>query len=425
MTILKSSGSTYVAQLSTAFGGLVVAVLLARLLGPEGRGVAAIAVLLPAVFAALVNPGFASVFMRSDPVDGPTVSWVPFVHLSIWLATAVASVPFAGAALALARVGAGDALLFLSAWPLVPLSLYNSAVTYLAIRMDQVATRSLAVVLQSAASTLTAAALLSAGAGPISVVVAVAIGLGVSTALLSARVLADLDIWRWRMSTRTFIGMLQYGIRGNVGQLAQFLNYRLDSLLLAVIAGPQAVGIYATATSVAESTGYISSAVAVAAYPRLAADGEALVDVLTRWSVVLTLVSAVLLALASPLLIPALFGSAFSGAILPMDLLLPGVVALAPARLLSVAITARGHPGLASAPFVAAVGVTIVLDVLLIPELGAFGAALASSCAYAVAAAIIVLTYRALTAASVRGLLVLNRRDILAVSDLIHGSWRQ
>ena len=46
--------------------------------------------------------------------------------------------------------------------------------------------------------------------------------------------------------------MLAFGLRGYVGNLLQFFNYRLDLFIVGILLGPAAVGIYTAAIGLAE-----------------------------------------------------------------------------------------------------------------------------------------------------------------------------
>jgi O-antigen/teichoic acid export membrane protein len=77
------------------------------------------------------------------------------------------------------------------------------------------------------------------------------------------------------------------------------------------------------------------------------------------------------------------FSSAFIGAYVPMLALLPGVVLLGGAKVLTNEIAGRGYPQYNSLNAGLALVLTVVFNLWLIPSHGPLGAALASSIAYA------------------------------------------
>jgi O-antigen/teichoic acid export membrane protein len=86
----------------------------------------------------------------------------------------------------------------------------------------------------------------------------------------------------------------------------------------------------------------------------------------------------------APFLIPAAFGHEFKDAVVPLELLLPGVVLYAPVTVLVVYLSVRrGEPWWSLIVAVASLAVTLGSALLLIPGHGANGAAEASSIGYA------------------------------------------
>ena len=83
-------------------------------------------------------------------------------------------------------------------------------------------------------------------------------------------------------------------------------------------------------------------------------------------------------------MIPLLFGDAFRGAVRPLVLLLPGVVAYAPVTILVVYLTVRrARPRLSLYVSLIGLVVTAAMSIVLIPSYGASGAAIASAIGYA------------------------------------------
>ncbi len=94
------------------------------------------------------------------------------------------------------------------------------------------------------------------------------------------------------------------------------------------------------------------------------------------------------------LLLPRLYGAAFAPAVSPACVLLIGLAVEGGAAVASAYLLGVGRPGLNTAAMGAGVVVTIALDVLLIPRHGALGAAAASSAAYLVNTALLILQAR-------------------------------
>ena len=166
----------------------------------------------------------------------------------------------------------------------------------------------------------------------------------------------------------------------------QFFNYRLDVFVLNFIAGPAAVGVYTVSVRLAELVWQMPNAASFVIFPRAAARSSHEMNRFTprvfRWTLVLTATAALGLAVIARPAIRFIYGSAFDGAFLPMLLLLPGVVLLGGGKVLANDVAGRGFPHYNAIVSGTCLILTVLLDLLLIPDHGAAGAAVASTVAY-------------------------------------------
>jgi O-antigen/teichoic acid export membrane protein len=202
-----------------------------------------------------------------------------------------------------------------------------------------------------------------------------------------ARPAYDLPAWR-RAAIPTLLA-----------DLALLARQNIDLILLGLIAGPASAGIYFAATRIASLLGLIEFAVAAAFGHRFARAAEGAPDELARLhgeARRLTfgpgLAAALVLALGTPLIL-TLFGRDFGGAIIPTLILIAGAalrLVLGPAEDL---IAMGGHPEAVLRANAAGALVIGLGCALLVPGLGATGAALA---AFAGTAASMVILARAI-----------------------------
>jgi Na+-driven multidrug efflux pump len=98
----------------------------------------------------------------------------------------------------------------------------------------------------------------------------------------------------------------------------------------------------------------------------------------------------------------------------PMLILLPSMWFLGTGQVVTGDLRGRGRPGLSSVLAGITAAVTIALDLLLIPPLGADGAALASAVAYTVFGIGSLVAISRLSGLSIRSLVLPSRRDFAA-----------
>jgi O-antigen/teichoic acid export membrane protein len=190
----------------------------------------------------------------------------------------------------------------------------------------------------------------------------------------------------------------RFGVRAWLGSLATYLGFRLDQVLMGFMSTRAELGLYAVAVNAAEIPLYVPQSVSNTLLPIVAADeGErrqARAIRVYRLVTLLTLALVLAGMAAGPFLIPFAFGDAFEGSVSPFLWLLPGAVGFVASSIFSAALAATSAPGLSSVGPAATLVVGLALDVVLIPRLGADGAAIASTAGFIAGGAAAVLAFR-------------------------------
>lgn len=190
---------------------------------------------------------------------------------------------------------------------------------------------------------------------------------------------------------------LRYGLKSYIANLSSFANYRLDSFLVNSMAGASQVGLYSVGVSLAEMTWYVPNAVSAALFPKVPTldpdVSKKLTARLCRQILIILVPFTLVYLFIGSWLIPVIYGARFSEAIAPFVWLMPGMIALALAKIISADFAGRGKPQYATYSSTLTLVVTVVLDILLIPRLGITGAAIASSVAYSVATGLVIRFY--------------------------------
>ena len=211
---------------------------------------------------------------------------------------------------------------------------------------------------------------------------------------------------------------IRYGIRAYPAGVVSFLNLRSDQFLLGYLAGTASVGIYSVAVTVAELLLFFPRALATALMPRItgadSTSAKHMAASACRHTVGGALLSAVVL-VPIGLLIPVLFGEAYRPSVVPFFLLLPGLGAYALAPVLSTYFSGQLGRPIVTSLFA---GMSLALDVILVwalvPRLGVPGAALASTLAYTVTVVAMVTYFRRLTGVGLREMLAVRMEDLAA-----------
>jgi O-antigen/teichoic acid export membrane protein len=221
---------------------------------------------------------------------------------------------------------------------------------------------------------------------------------------------------------------LTFGTKSHLSHVISLGNWRLDQWFVGGMAGSRELGYYSVAVSWAEALYILPGALRNVQRPDLvrAARREAGRQAarVFRVCVLVTLPPVLVMLAAAPLLCEVVFGAEFSESVDDLRWLLPGTFGIVALRLLGDALIAQRRPLLVSAATAVALVFTVVLDIVLIPNLGGLGAAIASTVAYTVAGL-------AVGAVFVRGLdvrpgdLLWHRGDLSFLTGKVRSRLRQ
>jgi O-antigen/teichoic acid export membrane protein len=432
MRFLRDSSVTLFASAGTFVVGAVTSVIVARALGPEGKGVFTLVFLLPALLASLGSFGLsaANVFFlrRGQAAAGTLLSNGILFALAISLAvSAILALGWRWIAPAiLPGVSPGLAAIGILTLPLALLMDYALSLLlgYQRLLRFNVAGFGAAAI----SLVFLAAALLLLRPDPAEAAVAKLLATIVSAAvvLLALRGAAGRERFQLRPRLEVLRRSLSYGAREHLGNVAMFLAYRVDLFFVAAFAGAKAVGIYSIAVMLAEVFFYLPNAISTVLFPRLAGSDLSRSGIEAARATRVTSFVVGAGALVSIPLVAPIIGFAFSSAFLPAApaylALLPGIYALCLSKVLSPYFTgAMGKPGLAARAAIIAVAVNVPLNVLLIPSFGIVGAAVASSIAYAVHAVLLVRLFMRHAGISLGSILVPRSEDLRWIVANVRG----
>jgi O-antigen/teichoic acid export membrane protein len=388
-TPLVRSGTITLASRLFVFGlSLVAGVILARTLGPYGRGVYALALVAPSAVTLVANLGISQALTyhlarktyRVEQLIGQAIA------LAVILGGIATLLLVAVMALAGKWILPGVALnLVVIAAASIPLALFF----YFSLSFEQGLENFIgfnALYLVNAAALVLLLIPLYLARGNVTLAVTAWSLSWIPTAAVGLFLLSRAGRLNIRLDLQVAKPLLRFGIVGYLSFMTNYLNFRLDTFLVNIFANPTQVGFYAVAVGLAEIIWYVSSAAATVLAPRVASAEAATSDITTgrvsRVVFATSLLGALALAVVAPLLIRILFGSAFSPSVVAVWLLLPGIVTLSVARVLSSYLLGRNRLKVDFFASLAGLAMTLVLDLTLIPRYGFVGAAIASSVAY-------------------------------------------
>jgi O-antigen/teichoic acid export membrane protein len=383
----RQAAATYGTQLLMAVFGLASTIIVARALGPAGRGEYAVAVAIGAIGVQLFNLGLPSAnsyFVARDRTLLPSL-----------LANALCASFLFGAAAALA-VGVelllwgraplhGPLLWFSVLW--IPVGLAYLLTVNLLMGLLEVRLYNIVELLNRALATaLVIGAVLLGARTPAEVFLPVLLGMifGFGIALLAVKKFVQ---GRASLSFDLFRRNFHLGWKAYLSCLFCFLLIRIDLLMVKSMQGSTAAGYYSISGSVADYLFLLPVAVGTILFPKLSGMlNDEQKRALTVKAVVGTglglLALLVTLGLSASWVVPFLFGRAFAPAVPPILLLLPGILFMGLQVVMVQYVNSRGFPVSVVVLWVLTTVLNIGANLWTIPRYGINGAAVVSSISY-------------------------------------------
>ncbi len=394
-------GQTFAARIGQLTISLLTSVLIARGLGPEGRGVFAVASAVSGIIVQIANLGLHSAntyyVARTDgravgalsgnaillsliSIPVCIVIWVGFHYLGD-------NAPLKGVILVLA----------LSA---VPIALLYMQLQNIILGLQEVKPINTVELIVSLSGLMMMAVIVVEGIAEVTLIYAVTI----VTQIIGV---CALMIWVFRHgNTRFSISIdllgrsLSYGFKAYISTIFSFLVFRVDTLMVSHFRGDRETGQYAIAMSLINMMYILPTVAATLVFAKMCGMHDIRERILlgVRYGAAVSAIMVLAAMLAMPLsewIVTFLFGVDFVAAAKAFVCLLPGLLAMSGEIIVRKALTSDGyHKGVLWNWGIGFL-VNLFLNWILIPSYGISGAAMASSSAIALVALLnLVLLYR-------------------------------
>lgn len=390
MNLVRNVSLTVVANFVHAAAAAAAAVVVANTLGSAGAGTFAQVRVIPTVIASLLGAGvtIANPYMVASkryPVQAITETTVALALVMGglgWLGWLLGgSLLHAHVYTELSREAA---LLVGASIPLHMLRFYLNSIQQ---GMMTFRGANLVVCIEEVASLLLVLPLLFGVQAGANLIVLASVGGTFCSCALAVALL-------WYQGVRPFpwlhwniaVDSLRFGMKGHVGRIANLLTWRLDVMILTLLASVEVVGYYSVASKVAEMFRPLSAALNFVLRPFIASlsaeEARTRTVRLYRWSFGINLAAVLLLGLVARPLIVRFFGPEFEVAVPALYILLIGLAARGSEGVISGYNVGIGRPEYNTYTALIGLVITVVGDVTTIPTWSLIGAAWTSTVAY-------------------------------------------
>lgn len=419
MSFLKQSAVTLGTQILLMFIGVATGVVVARVLGPELKGQAALLGMLTEVLFMCGSLGLGSAFSffiakkRYPSQQIMTLAIVAALLLGVlvnalfYLSWPLHSAVWSGIPFKLVIIS--TALVFIS--------LFSNYLVRIIVGYGKIYSMNIAGALKTILNFILVVLLVfSLHFGLNGVVYSLCLASMVEVAFLAIVLRKDIRprfFWNGDFLRATF----SYGVKAHALLIINFLNYRLDIFLLQYLTGDSSkVGYYSLAVGMAELMWLFPNSLVAPLFSGIAQSDTLDRSVITlrtcRWSLLfLSIVAVAGIFLGRPF-IHLLYGVEYLPSFIPFLLLLPGVCLFPLFKLLIIDLSARGYPGYGTITSMIALVINVGANIILIPRYGGAGAAIATSLSYIVMAGLSVLFFVRISKHSVLELFTFDKQEI-------------
>jgi O-antigen/teichoic acid export membrane protein len=425
-SVRKTTMGTFAAGLTAFVMNLGMGIITARLLGPNDRGLFALAAVLPHTVVTFVKLGLAQASIYSikrERVDPALVAGQVLMIALVGSALAVAGMyVFKFEALHVLLKGA-PVLCFAFSMFCVPFLMIESHFFGILQGLGQF-------------SIFNRRRLLGSGLSLVGMFVALVVLHGGLLAALGVTAILTVVLDSWLIGTVYRIcgirfnwdgplleRLLKFGVKSHLQGIATHLHFRADIYLVAAFLNPSQVAFYSIATRLAELLLFVPESLGLVIYPHQAGSALNEVQELTarscRHVMFTTTLGGIVLMLIGPRVVVSWYGHAYAPAGPPLYYLMPGVVMMSLFFMLSRNFTSQNRQGVNIFASGAALGCNVLFNLFLIPRMGISGAGLATLLSYSLATVILGSTYLMESGKSMREVFVIRSSDLAVYRHLL------
>ena len=222
--------------------------------------------------------------------------------------------------------------------------------------------------------------------------------------------------WKWRWRPAVMWLLARRGVSFALALFVLGLNYRVSILLLQLFVGPGDIGQFSLGVNISETLWVVPSAIGMVIFSHSTGAGDAKAFTKTtariaRLGLIAAAAVAAAVAMSCDALVGMVYGQAYRASVPVIQLMPPGIVCVVFFKILNSDLAGRGHPLVAAKVFLGAIVVNVAATCLLAPRWGIVGAGIAVSISYALGSLVFAREYAKMSGLQLTELLVPRMED--------------
>jgi O-antigen/teichoic acid export membrane protein len=429
-SVLNNISFTFGARIITLFLSLLIGIIIARTLGPSGKGLLAVIAMIGSTVFNLCNLGIGE--FNTYAISNKSVEKKDIIGNSFWTGLIISIICFAIVSiLALnfpvffRNIPRSYLLIYLLSLPFV----FWSNFFYPILTGEQKFRKlNIFTIIAQSINLLGVILLLLIFKLNVFYVLLWYALINIINALLPMGFIFLLDGFHFNFNLQVLKKALNYGVKICLTGIFALLILRVDLYMVNFFKGAAEAGFYSLASSFGSVFFILPSSIAMVIFPKINVQKKLKKESITKYSRI-TLLLVFLMAIGALLfispIIGLLYGQEFLPSVKPIILLLPGLIAFSIATVLGQYFFSIGYPvKLTICWFLVAV-LNIILNFIYIPQYGMIAAALSSTVCYILALCFHYYFFNKKTGLGFYDVFVPRKAEIKGIFDRINGFLRK
>lgn len=417
----KNALITIVTQGIIFLFGLVTSVIIARILGPEGKGVYSLAILLPTFLVYFTNLGIghATVYYLGKGKYSPGVVFGNNILYTIVISILAILIGLVITFFFSNRLLPGVATKYLLlALLFVPGQLFLSLILFILLGLQRINKYNFILFFRVFLSFVLVGILLwSFHLGIKAAILTDILSVLIVGIILFIITLKEVKSFSLKFNKEYLHDVLSYGIQFYLGSILYFLHSGITLPLINFFLNPMLVGFYSLSLGLTDKLWLVSDAVGTVLFPKISAENDEskrkeFTPLIFRNITFLIVIFAIFLFFIGRWLIVLLYSSAFFESVKPFRILLIGAVAISGWKILENDIKGRGKPILNTYITGFSVCLNLIMNIIFIPQYGILGAAWATSISYTIVLFTAIIIYCRVSGNNIADLIILQKSDL-------------
>jgi O-antigen/teichoic acid export membrane protein len=404
--------------------GLLLSIITARYIGPEGNGIIASLAVYPSLFMSIGSMGIrqsTTYFLAKGIFKEEQIKTA---ITQIWLMTTIFSVFVSYVLMYYFSTSGSNTLLVVLALLPIPFSLFNTYNSGIFLGKNDINTFNKINWIPSLTTLIGTIIFVIFLQYDVKGAMIASVGghlFMFFVLLLKNKFLIFFSLeYNWKVIKQ----MLSLGIVYATALFVINLNYQVDIILLDKLSNAYELGIYIKGAGITQYLWQIPMLFSTIVFARssISKDGKAFslkVAQLLRVSSVIIVIISIGLVLFSEIIIVGMYGECFKESISVLNYLLPGVLLLTVFKVMNMDLAGKGKPWIAVKAMLPALFINIGMNVLLIPKFGADGAAISSTVSYGIAGILFLFFYSKTVMLPIRVILSYKKTDFDPVFNFL------